>query len=264
MNDMLGARMVVYFLSSLPLIDHEIRNSPEFEISGKHPPVAYIKQGAGPPPGLSHIRHEPKASGYTSVHYILRLRESQVPPDCRPWFELQVRTMLEDVWAEVEHLLGYKPGKRTSFAVRKQFQILSTLLQSVDEHFTFLYEELARFQQEVTYKDTDLLNAENLPPVLASLGIGCSQREIDGMLKILFSRGVEIIDDVVKNATVRKLEIIKNTYRSLEGREPCNFEFIACIAMTSSLPDDESLVDSITAQISFLKAWDALKDGTRG
>lgn len=264
MTDVLGARIVVYFLTSLPLIDHEIRNSSEFEISEIHPPVAYIKDAAPPPPGLSHIRHEPKASGYTSVHYILRLRESQVAPECRPWFELQVRTMIEDVWAEVEHLLGYKPEKRTSFAVRKQFQILSTLLQSIDEHFNFLYEELTRFQQEVTYKDTDLLNAENLPPVLASLGIGCSQREIDGMLKILFSRGLEVVGHLSREATVRKLDLIKNTYRSYEGREPRDFELVACIAITSNMPDNDSLVDVIKGQISFLKAWDVLKEGTRG
>jgi hypothetical protein len=34
------------FLSNLPLIDHEIREGGEFELSADDPPVAYIMDGA--------------------------------------------------------------------------------------------------------------------------------------------------------------------------------------------------------------------------
>ena len=123
MHDALGARVVVYFLANLAMVDHEIRNHGGFEISAEVPPVAYVAAGMTLP--LSGLRHEVKESGYASVHYLLRLRDSAVPAEDRPWFELQLRTMVEDVWGEIEHVLGYKPAKRTSLAVRKQFKILS-------------------------------------------------------------------------------------------------------------------------------------------
>ena len=174
--------------------------------------------------------------------------------------ELQVRTMVEDVWGEIEHILGYKPEKRTSFAVRKQFKILSTLLQSVDEHFNFLFEELSRYQEESAYRDNDLLNAENLPPVLADLGVGCSQREIDGMLKILASRKLVLVADLRRVATLPRIETIKNTIRSEEGRDPKNFEIVATIATTSDMEEESHLVEYVKSQLLFLRAWDGLKD----
>lgn len=258
MNDALGSRIVVYFLSNLPLIDHEIRRSGDFEVSSECPPVVYVMDGADIP--LNNVKRQAKQSGYASVHYILRLRESALPIADRPWFELQVRTMVEDVWGEIEHILGYKPEKRTSFAVRKQFKILSTLLQSVDEHFNFLFEELSRYQEESAYRDNDFLNAENLPPVLADLGVGCSQREIDGMLKILASRRLVLVADLRRVATLPRIEMIKNTIRSEEGRDPKNFEIVATIATTSDMEEESRLADYVRSQLLFLRAWDGLKD----
>ena len=48
-----------------------------------------------------------KDSGYTSVHYVVRHTATTTRDS--PWFELQVRTLAQHVWAEIEHLLGYKP-----------------------------------------------------------------------------------------------------------------------------------------------------------
>ena len=107
MTDALGARLVVYFLSSFPLIDHEVRQSGDFDVLTDYPPVAYLMDGLDAP--LNNIRRQAKQSGYASVHYVLRLRDSRLPLEQRPWFELQVRTMVEDVWGEIEHILGYKP-----------------------------------------------------------------------------------------------------------------------------------------------------------
>lgn len=70
-----------------------------------------------------------------SVHYILRLKKEVAFASQSPWFELQVRTMTEHTWGEIEHVLGYKPEKGTSFTIQKQFHIISKLLGAVDEHF---------------------------------------------------------------------------------------------------------------------------------
>jgi putative GTP pyrophosphokinase len=259
MNDAIGARVVLYFLSGLPLINRELGKHASLEISPQINPVAYLSGDLADRFGLSGLDRRTKNSGYASVHYIVRLRESSVCQDNRPWWELQVRTLLEDVWAEIEHILGYKPNKRTSFAVRKQFQIISRELIGVDEHFNFLYEELSRFQEEVIFKDADPLNAENLPPVLDELGLGCAQREIDGLLKVLASRGVHAVGSLRLVATSRRLETIRHTYTAEAGRPPNNFEMVANLANLVGCGEGGEEIERIKAQISFLQVWEQLK-----
>lgn len=259
MNDVLGARAIVYFMSQLPLIDKELRNSPHFEISKESPPIAYLTEDLARKYGLDHLKKADKDSGYASVHYFLRLRNSNIALHQRPYFELQVRTLAEDLWGEIEHIIGYKPDKRTSFAVKKQFYIISKELSAIDEHFNLLYEELLRFQDEVTTRDTDPLNAENLPLVLSEMGIGCAQQEIDGLLKLLSSRQVTNVAALRKLATIERLEFIRNTFRSDKGRAPINFEVVATLAALGLAKTKEEELGLIKAQISFLDAWDTLK-----
>jgi putative GTP pyrophosphokinase len=259
MDDAVGARAIVYFLSMLPLVDRELRESQDFEVSKDQPPVAYLGADIMKRLGLIHITRREKDSGYASIHYTLRLKQSSVAREQRPWFELQVRTLAEDLWGEIEHVLGYKPEKRTSFAVRKQFKLISQLLCTIDDHFNFLYEELSRYQEEVTYKDTDPLNAENVAAVLSEIGVGCAQREIDGLLKLLASRSVREVGHLRSLAKPSRLEIIRNTYRSEKGRAPINFEIVANLANLSECQDDETAVDLIKTQIAYLEAWDLMR-----
>ncbi|NTU74410.1 hypothetical protein HGB07_09865, partial [Candidatus Roizmanbacteria bacterium] len=259
MRDTLGARIVVYFLSNLPMIDHSLRNSEVLEISSADPPVAYLNREIWDRFNLRHIRWEKKDSGYASIHYIVRLRNSEIPIAARPWFEIQVRTLIEDVWGDIEHILGYKPDKRTSFAVKKQFQIISSELTAIDEHFNLLYEELARFQEEAMYRDHDPLNAENLPPVLGEIGISCAQREIDGLLKLLTSRGVSNVGELRIAANHQRLALITSVFQESENRPPTHFEIVAAIGATHTLTSDTDVKKSICSQIDFLKAWEKLK-----
>lgn len=263
MHDTLGGRVIVYFLSNLPLVDRELRESEALEISRNNPPVAYLSQDLANQLGLTHLKVSRKDSGYASVHYIVRFRPTALGSAARPWFELQVRTLAEDVWGEIEHVLGYKPNKRTSFAVRRQFRIIASELAAIDEHFNLLYEELSRFQEEGTVRDADPLNAENLPPVLSELGIGCAQGEIDGQLKLLASRGFNTVGELREGASGNRAEVIRNTYRSYRGRLPTDFETVAGIAAISGISDDARLADAIKSQIDILEAWRGLKQEFR-
>ncbi len=259
MHDAVAGRILVYFLANLPMIDKELRNSDDIEISSASPPIAYLSQEILETFGLNHVLRKQKDSGYASIHYIVRLRESVVPKIDRPWFEIQVRTITEDVWGEIEHVLGYKPGKKTSFAVKKQFKIISSELTSIDEHFNLLYEELSRYQEESIYKEDNPLNAENLPAVLSEGGIGCAQKEIDGLLKILFSHSIRTVGDLRTISTKHNIDLIHSTYKDLEDRNPTNFETIASISAISGVDSDSSKIEAIKAQIQVLKAWEEMK-----
>ena len=259
MRDALGVRITVYFLSHLPLVDREIRSSGLFDVSEEEPPAAYIGQDEAERLSLDHLDATVKESGYRSIHYCLRVRNSRLPDEERPWIEMQVRTLAMDLWSTMEHHLGYKPGKGTSMAAKRQFRILSRMLGAIDEHFNLLYEELNHFQAHANYEDADLLSPGNLPPLLAEIGVVCYQRDVNNILKLLYSRGLETVAQLRRIATPNRLDIIRNTYLSVCGRLPTNLEVIATLATLAGAENREEEVDRIKAQIAYRGAWDSIR-----
>jgi putative GTP pyrophosphokinase len=260
MYDAIGVRMVVYFLRHVPLIDRDLRSSEVIEISDVERPVAYMGAQQARILSLDHLAQEQKESGYQSVHYIVRLKQSSVPEDKRPLFELQVRTAAQDLWSTLEHHLGYKPTKRTHSMAKAQLRILSAMLRAIDENFNLLYEELNRPHDDRQYGAADELSAEVLPSVLAELGLSCNQRDINNMLTLLFSRGVKTVGQLIELAAPSRLEIVRNTYVSVAGRDPANLEVVATLAAMMGA-DDEA--EAIKLQIDYLGATDSIRRESR-
>lgn len=69
-----------------------------------------------------NISVEIKDSFYTSVHYLVKPREDS--PIC---CEIQVRTLFEEIWGEVDHALNY-PTPASSLACREQLLVLAKLV----------------------------------------------------------------------------------------------------------------------------------------
>lgn len=177
----------------------------------------------------------------------------------RPVIEIQVRTATEDLWGEIEHFLGYKPGKRTSFSVKHQFQVIGGQLSAIDEHFDFLNEELKRYQQEARWRNTDPLNTENFAAVLAEVEIGCDQDEIDALLRLLFSRGVVCVQDFFDRVDFSRLQRMRQIYLKEENRYPTNFELVATIATLTGAESEKEIAELTRRNIAFLKAWDSVR-----
>lgn len=255
MYDAVGTRIICFFLSDLPLVDKEIRQLDEIELSEDDPPIAYLPEEVWNRLGLQHIVRKENPSGYASIHYIMRLKGSSVAANNRPWFELQVRTLTEDVWAEIEHLLGYKPDKKTFFAVKEQFRILSKLLGAVDEHFDFLRDELERLQRDIKIDEEAKLNPENLPRVLSSVGVGVAQLDIDGLLKILASYGIETVEELRKLAQPADLKLIRREWETRVGSPPDNFSVIATLASFRDVRGVRTKQQRIREQIALWEFW---------
>ena len=65
---------------------------------------------------------EVKESLYTSIHYVIKPRADS-PVFC----EIQVRTLFEEIWAEIDHLINY-PNPSNSVACREQIGVLARLV----------------------------------------------------------------------------------------------------------------------------------------
>ncbi|MDD4052842.1 MAG: hypothetical protein PHR28_13215 [candidate division Zixibacteria bacterium] len=244
MTDTVGARVVAYFLSSLPLIDREIRNCGWFDISTDHPPHAYMSNPTREALGIDMECHT-KPSGYNSIHYVLRLREEIHPDDARPWFELQLRTLTQDVWAEIEHLLGYK-YRTSSPMVQAQSQLVGRLLGTIDEHFDYMAKELSDSRNQGRFDETAPLTVVNLPLVLASHGLSCSQYDIAGVLKMALGFGIQTVHDLSGVLTSENIDRVSNAARVALGRTPAGSELIPALLLFGRMTDAER--DSTLAQ----------------
>ncbi len=69
-----------------------------------------------------NIQVEIKESFYTSVHYLVKPRVDS--PIC---CEIQVRTLFEEIWGEVDHALNY-PQQSLNLSCREQILVLAKLV----------------------------------------------------------------------------------------------------------------------------------------
>jgi hypothetical protein len=83
--------------------------------------------------------------GYRSVHLIAKLKQGQVlsgqyQPLRDNWFEIQIRSILEHAWAEIEHEVVYKSGVDFPDEVKRRFARLAGSLELLDNEFLALRE----------------------------------------------------------------------------------------------------------------------------
>lgn len=259
MHDCIGARVIVYFLSQLPYIDRELRTSGAIEVSTQNPPKAYLSADLLNRFGLSHLAHKEKESGYTSLHYVIRLKNNSKSGNPHPWFEVQVRTLAQELWSEMEHILGYKSETRTNFSAKRRFQILSRELCSIDEHFNLIYEELLQNQETLKPDSSDILSTENLPYALSLIGVQCAQQDFNTILTLLHSRGVNTIKDFLKLSTPRRMDTINNTYVTVMGRPPTSFELVASLGALKDADRKKEEPHHIASQIEYSRYWNRVR-----
>jgi hypothetical protein len=63
--------------------------------------------------------------------------------------EIQIRSILQHAWAEIEHDLGYKSKYSIPFNLRRRFSRLSGLLELADEEFNNLRAELRKYKEKI-------------------------------------------------------------------------------------------------------------------
>jgi len=92
---------------------------------------------------------ETSAFGYRSVHLIARLRGARLSsPEYTNlrgrWFEIQVRSVLEHAWAEIEHEVKYKPRVDYTVEITRRFARIAGVLEFLDSEFLSLRHERER------------------------------------------------------------------------------------------------------------------------
>ncbi|MBI4867149.1 MAG: hypothetical protein HY816_09370 [Candidatus Wallbacteria bacterium] len=100
---------------------------------------------------------DPDRFGYLSRHYVVELPSRHLTVKERERFrgcrcEIQIRSILQHAWAEIEHDLGYKTKEAVPREIRRSFSRLAGLLEIADGEFVRIRETLAAFAQDVASK----------------------------------------------------------------------------------------------------------------
>lgn len=96
---------------------------------------------------------DPDRFGYLSLHYIcsflparLDLTENQRFQGLH--FEVQIRSVLQHAWAEIEHDLGYKSRSEVPRHTRRRFSRIAGLLEIADYEFNAIRGKLREYESQ--------------------------------------------------------------------------------------------------------------------
>ena len=100
---------------------------------------------------------EPDRFGYCSVHYVVEMSRKRLDlPECQAYgglkCEIQIRSVLQHAWAEIEHDLGYKSEIAIPKRIRRNFSRLAGLLEIADKEFQEIRSSLQSYQNEAIEK----------------------------------------------------------------------------------------------------------------
>ncbi len=109
---------------------------------------------------IDYERSEDKADlldadkmGYKSIHYIAELSSDKIAAtDLEGFagmkFEIQIRSILQHAWAEIEHDRNYKFKGKLPKYLQRRFYALAGMLEIADREFNTLSEEVEKFRQQ--------------------------------------------------------------------------------------------------------------------
>ena len=133
-GDLLGMRIICPFLEDIETIERLIQS--EFE-------VIETEQKA--------TQHSFREFGYDAVHLLVKLPYSiyETPlPGVRDVCEVQLRTILQDAWAEVEHELVYKSDvPLLKASIQRKLASLNATLTLSD----LIFQEIRDYQKEIRH-----------------------------------------------------------------------------------------------------------------
>lgn len=206
-TDLAGARIVTDFLSDIDPILRMIRETfiVDFARSEDY-----------------RIVEDPRIFDYASAHYVVKLKDDDVAQgELRPynglWCEVQVRTMLQHVWATIAHERLYKPRNEPPKPLKRRFYALRGLLEVADREFDSIRkreeERKSQIEEKLENGDFDIpIDYLSLPAFLSKQGITTKAGEpISG----------QTIIDLVEEAEVVHLDTLGQLNQRLdELRDP--------------------------------------------
>jgi putative GTP pyrophosphokinase len=136
LTDLLGLRVITYFPDEVDAVAQLVGK--EFAIDAENSVDKRVALGTD-------------KFGYMSMHYVAELREDRAAlAEYRPYggikFEIQIRSILQHAWAEIEHDLGYKSAATVPRNIKRRFSLLAAVLELADGEFLEIRQDIEKRQ----------------------------------------------------------------------------------------------------------------------
>ncbi|MCJ7445887.1 MAG: hypothetical protein MUO26_15430 [Methanotrichaceae archaeon] len=188
-QDIVGLRIVCLFLSDINKIGEIIRDS--FDIISMDNKIESTDYSS---------------FGYLSIHYIVKFKKEHSGPRYDEIkelpFEIQVRTLAMDAWANISHYLEYKSELDIPKELKRDFYALSGLFYVADKHFEMFFksrEEVTRQLEASEIKPEEEINLDNLIVYLKKRFPDrkhSSLDEVSGLINQLADSGYRFIKNI--------------------------------------------------------------------
>lgn len=117
LTDKVGARAIVHFLSDLSTSDEIVKKTFGERIRKREDKMEIA---------------DANTFGYLSIHYdVVDSISSENPMIC----EFQLRTVCQNAWSELSHILSYKPDIELPSNIKREVNALSALMEIADNQF---------------------------------------------------------------------------------------------------------------------------------
>ncbi len=134
-KDMAGVRVITFFPKTVDAVDAAI--NAELDVTERSDKGDVLRQQ--------------EKFGYQSIHYLVKLRANRTALPEYTRFkdlvaEIQVRTVLQHAWAEIEHDIQYHSAEAIPGAIRRRFMSLAGMLEIADREFQAIQDEDERLR----------------------------------------------------------------------------------------------------------------------
>jgi putative GTP pyrophosphokinase len=138
-TDIVGLRVITHLEDDIDRVGEIIRA--DFTLDEDH--------------SIDKRKKDPDRFGYLSLHHVCSLSDSRARLTEYRRFadlkcEVQMRSLLQHAWAEIEHDLGYKAEGTVPAPLRRRFFRLAGLLEIADAEFSRLRSEQTSYAEQVT------------------------------------------------------------------------------------------------------------------
>ncbi|GAB2482992.1 (p)ppGpp synthetase [Comamonas humi] len=169
-SDLVGVRVVCLYEDEPPIIMQAVREYFDvIEITDKTAPMEDTES----------------EFGYKGIHMDLRLNSTQMQaPQHQAYasqaFELQIRTIIQDSWSELDHQIKYKKSIPTN--LKRRINILSALFELADREFLQIRNEtnLALSLGQTEAPEDVAAHSEELDRLTAFRLVGFGQKHFPG------------------------------------------------------------------------------------
>ena len=152
LTDLVGARVILYFSDDVDRIGELVEREFDIDRANSSDKRAMLN---------------PDSFGYLSLHYKCSLPKGCGYRDelCNIRFEIQIRSVLQHAWAQINHDMGYKSQFGVPRTVVRELARLAGLLELADEEFIRTRENIGAYIVETREK----IKSDNAGDVLIDL-----------------------------------------------------------------------------------------------